>query len=1192
MDSWIEFFSAMEGGHRISLQALMDQWAQELPTFGDVLCGDLADIPTVLQLETALRNVAPHKAIGPDAIPGEACHKAPVPLASLYFPILVKMAIFGMEPLAFKGGRLTMAWKRKGPQTSCSSFRSLLISSHPGKACHKALRDMRIEAYEQALLPDQLGGRRGTPVTLAVHLVRAHQRWCLEQKRCEAIIFLDLKEAFYRTLRELALGSAPGSQLHHWIQGLGLAQSTHDELLRQLKQPSAIHTAGFSAVHCNMVQAIHHCTWFYVQDQADRVVTSVGSRPGDCYADWVFGVLFARVLGQLEERLDRMALLEELPAATASGIGTAAQPAQTTRLLGPTWMDDLAIMVSAETADALISKVARVLSELLTVCLDHGMQPNTSPGKTEVMLHLTGAGSHVWRRRLFNRGGRPFLDIVTEEGTIPIHVTSHYKHLGGLLHHTTSSMKEAQSRFAQAHQAFSEHRKLLLQNKQLSLSQRTSLFDTMVMSKLLYGFSSLVLFKPKDESAMETALFKLYKRLLPGSTREHISKEALLARLELPTFRTLHRRERLRYYALALVCADERLWSLLRLDSRWIDLVIEDMTWMRGRLLLSHPLPDPREHMAPWHDLIRTRPKYWKKLVSRAVRCEVLQAKHAHQVRCFHQRFCTRVIDLQLLPAPHAARVVPADSQYFGCMHCQVSAKSKAGEAAHMFRCHGKCAKERWLYDSTQCAHCLKEFHTAAKIQRHLKTSHRCRRHLHPLHHLQAPLPGIGSQGDRALQHQHDDLVPVIQADGPHVQQREQREEGDWEIEIVDTILGALLPVDAEDNTLLAISERLRTAISASVCSWTICKASVHFAIQELQASDAQMIGQELEDVKMALLGITEATSWPFLLTEDAPAEEPTLNTTEAWEAHLGLHLRERGPDRLPAPSGFSAHRVIIHLFSGRRRPGDLQAFLERTAIGDGLTLHVVSIDLVFHERWGDLANPETQEWWLQQIRSGYIIGMLAGPPCSSWSKARGRIVEGKKFPPRILRTAQEPWGVALLAIRELSQLLEADDLMFFCLLAVLELWIAHGCAVLEHPACPDEEDRASIWRTLPMRWLLSLEGIELVHVWQGLHGAKSPKPTHMLALNLPQLPSMLRTHQVTAHLPSQHSIGVTAEGHWQTTSLKEYPPSLNCGLAEAFLSFARTAPIVEKPIPAEFWSTIEPMVVDYSAHMGMDFQR
>ena len=63
------------------------------------------------------------------------------------------------------------------------------------------------------------------------------------------------------------------------------------DLHRHLKEPSAIEQAQLPSTAKRAIQALHSDTFFVLPGQADRVRTQHGSRPGDSYADVVFGYL-------------------------------------------------------------------------------------------------------------------------------------------------------------------------------------------------------------------------------------------------------------------------------------------------------------------------------------------------------------------------------------------------------------------------------------------------------------------------------------------------------------------------------------------------------------------------------------------------------------------------------------------------------------------------------------------------------------------------------------------------------------------------------------------------------------------------------------------------------------------------------------------------------------------------------------
>ena len=246
IDRWADFFGAMEGGTRLPHAVRRELWCQNLKRFQqenfDI---SLLDLPSLCDLERSFARVCAGKAIGPDRVPPELCkHNAPA-MARLSYSQLLKLALHGQESLLHKGGKLVHAYKGKGAMDNCASYRSLLISSHQGKVLHRTLRQHQSSLYEAFSQNQQLGGRRQVPVTLGVHHLRAYQRIQKAQHRPCAVLFLDLREAFYRVLRPLALDCP-------WTDEdiAGLAARLHlppgivAELHEHLHGPNAVALAG------------------------------------------------------------------------------------------------------------------------------------------------------------------------------------------------------------------------------------------------------------------------------------------------------------------------------------------------------------------------------------------------------------------------------------------------------------------------------------------------------------------------------------------------------------------------------------------------------------------------------------------------------------------------------------------------------------------------------------------------------------------------------------------------------------------------------------------------------------------------------------------------------------------------------------------------------------------------------------
>ena len=187
--------------------------------------------------------------------------------------------------------------------------------------------------------------------------------------------------------------------------------------------------------------------------------------------------------------------------------------------------------------------------------------------------------------------------------------------------------------------------------------------------------------------------------------------------LGLPTPTELLRRARLRYLGILIHCGAHAEWGLLSQDQQWINLVQDDLIWMWKQLCRSSELKDPTVHFGQWLYLMRHHRSFWKRLINRASRHAILQRRNQLCVVKLHRRSFTILQKAGELAHDEPAYTKPQrDSGVFGRMQCQLRCKTKGGEGAHFFRCHGHTAPIRRLFDDTWCPCCQKEFHTLTKI--------------------------------------------------------------------------------------------------------------------------------------------------------------------------------------------------------------------------------------------------------------------------------------------------------------------------------------------------------------------------------------------------------------------------------------------------------------------------------------------
>eukprot|EP00438_Fugacium_kawagutii_P032107 Skav212431 [mRNA] locus=scaffold1479:102244:107277:+ [translate_table: standard] len=1176
LDRWIEFFADMEGGIRMELADYHKQWIRDLARFEPAPHERIhpSDLPSLQDLELAFRRVRPGKAVGMDGLPPEVCREYAPELARAYFPLMMKLIAFGQEPSQWKGGRLTTAYKQKGDVTLPSSHRSLLISSHAGKAVHRAVRQNQSALMQRFFETTQLGGRPHMPVGVGMHTVRAYCRTMKQRHRSSALIFVDLREAFYRIVRGLALDhDLTDEAIVKMIHTFNLPPSAIHDLHQHLGDPHALAAAGFSVAQIRSVSCIHSATWFRMSQQPDLVATTRGSRPGDSFADVIFGFVYARVLKAATSKLIQLDLLDVFDHAQFG-----LRPPDSVRpqpMAGPTWMDDTCLMVSGDTASATVSRVAAAAGIFIDECRGFALTPNLSAGKTEIVLSVRGPGTKRVKKQFFADPQSQFLTVCCEDGTERIRLVGEYLHLGGIVHHQGKSAREARRRLSIAHGTYTQHRRLLFGNHQLPWQRRKELFEALILSRLCYGMESWSLQDQRSANALHCGIMRLYRRFAGFKHDAHVSDADILFHTCLPEPSVLLRRSRLRYLGQLYSAGTCIPWGLFHEDLEWRQLIWADLQWLWDQLWRSSSLPDPMTNFDAWQEILCHSPRYWKRLVNRGTLHAIRQHARVHRVERFHVDMLHRVCESTTFAAPAMSRPLPLpddpEAVPFACMACQRTFATKAGLGAHLFRSHGIVNSVRILYDQTSCGSCLKEFHTSARLQAHLRYSQQCRRSLQARAVRCSPAPGIGSTDNAQLEHHHDGLAPTLQGEGPLPPPAPvDFVDSDEHVELTAALADYLL----DFTTVDALHDHFRAAVCSLPVSWQSVLTTCHSLVNHYTPEEAAVSGCSIEELQQVVARICDPTSWPFLLAQRQRTCPVDFYEAEAWFIdHAHASDWSSFAAVRPAPQ-FGKLRYILHAFSGRRRYGDVQHYLDFECQSlEGTVVAMLSVDLIISSSHGDLSHEGTQRFWISAIQNSWIIGLLCGPPCNSWSRARGtqladqrgRLRDG----PRIVRTSAEAWGLSAMTLKELATVDMGNCLLHFCLRAFLELVFTGGCAVLEHPA-QLELDRASIWSLPVVAFIRRMPGVCFYEISQGEFGSESAKPTGLLALNQPGLERRLRAAKIAGRAPSSATIGITSQGTFATAPLKEYPPAMCYALSGSFSTAATNSAVCPGREPPE----------------------
>eukprot|EP00438_Fugacium_kawagutii_P011473 Skav235191 [mRNA] locus=scaffold1938:49274:69407:+ [translate_table: standard] len=240
------------------------------------------------------------------------------------------------------------------------------------------------------------------------------------------------------------------------------------------------------------------------------------------------------------------------------------------------------------------------------------------------------------------------------------------------------------------------------------------------------------------------------------------------------------------------------------------------------------------------------------------------------------------------------------------------------------------------------------------------------------------------------------------------------------------------------------------------------------------------------------------------------------LREQELWQSQLRKVRWDGAPDArlLPlvyldeGPPAF----IFVHLFSGRRRPGDIHWHLQRMAADAGLRLAILSLDTAIAPTLGDLTSTSSTWGHLRNLYDyGWCAATMLGSPCL-YTAAAAAVHGG--------------------------------------------LWLS------EHPAVPRNPDHVSTWRAAVTELIRGHPEIKLHTVMQWVWGATVPKPTGLLALRLPKLMThMYQCATPGATFPANVAIGRDpTSGHFRTSEHKEYPDDFCKAISHAFIARLKEA--------------------------------
>lgn len=207
--------------------------------------------------------------------------------------------------------------------------------------------------------------------------------------------------AFYTVLRELAVGVEDASwemNLHRITNHFGLGPETHQNLIQALRGHSEFQQLGANSLQNCLLRESLTDTWFSF-DGKRSVRTAKGSRPGDSWADCTFNILFQAVLQKLLQKLKRLGLIAVLSDGEQASEEWPMSGAQADEPFQVTWADDLAVLLSFDTPQEILTKLPFAASALFGTLAEYGMKAAIGPSKTAAIVLARGKDAVKVRRK-------------------------------------------------------------------------------------------------------------------------------------------------------------------------------------------------------------------------------------------------------------------------------------------------------------------------------------------------------------------------------------------------------------------------------------------------------------------------------------------------------------------------------------------------------------------------------------------------------------------------------------------------------------------------------------------------------------------------------------------------------------------------------------------------------------------------
>jgi hypothetical protein len=368
-----------------------------------------------------------------------------------------------------------------------------------------------------------MGGIAGRGTEFPSFAVRSYLRLCRLQQTAGGILFADVRAAFYSMPLEVIFGRIlTDASRRPVLLRAGLTEEQIDNFVsKYIVGVPVAQQWGLHPAWCAALADWHAGCWFTVRDAEGRVFTLIGSRPGDPAADLAFCLGFLCLQLELFERLTVHQIMPKLVHRGHAVFPTEAVSGELPFVF-PTFMDDLAIPLRADTAPALLDAVQIAASVLVETGRGYGLSINFAAGKTEAVIWVAGEDTAMVRDRLaspecLQADGASILPLPLLGEGYAVRIVPAYKHLGVRVSPVGPLAQELASRGGSAKAACAALGKSFFRKRKILMTMRVQVAAACVHSRLLHQAGTWGQLSKRQWASLSAAYYRPY-RMISGVT--------------------------------------------------------------------------------------------------------------------------------------------------------------------------------------------------------------------------------------------------------------------------------------------------------------------------------------------------------------------------------------------------------------------------------------------------------------------------------------------------------------------------------------------------------------------------------------------------------------------------------------------------------------------------------------------------